>query len=55
MKKDGTLATVPMIATYKVMLGVSLAFVASEGQISWPNAPPKGFDRDAIAVAEILP
>ena len=34
MKNEGTLATVPMIATYRVMLGISLAFVARNGQMS---------------------
>ena len=29
--------------------------MARKGFMSWPNAPPKGFARDAIAVAEIRP
>ena len=37
------------------MLGMSLEFVARKGSMSWPNAPPKGFARLMIAVADTLP
>lgn len=34
------------------MLGISEGDVARKGLMSWPRAPPKGFAREAIAVAE---
>lgn len=43
------------MATQKVIEGICEAFVAQNGLMSWPRAPPKGFAKDAIAVADILP
>ncbi len=37
------------------MLGISEALVARKGLMSWPSAPPKGFAREAMAVAETRP
>lgn len=34
---------------------MSDALVARNGLMSWPSAPPKGFAREAIAVAETRP
>ena len=55
MKKEGTEAAVEIRATMRVMLGMSEALVARKGSISWPRAPPNGFAREAIAVAETRP
>lgn len=49
---DGKLT---MIATYRTMLGISLSFVASNGPINCPSAPPSGFARLATAVALVRP
>ena len=37
------------------MYGISAGFEARNGQISCPRAPPKGFAREASAVAETRP
>ena len=37
------------------MLGTSLGFEQRKGLINWPKAPPKGFAREAIAVADTRP
>ena len=37
------------------MFGISDALLARTGLMSCPNAPPKGFAREAIAVAETRP
>lgn len=55
MKNEGTEATVEMMATISVILGISEGLVARKGSMSWPSAPPKGFARDATAVAEMRP
>lgn len=55
MKNDGIEATVDMMATYSVMFGISDAFVARKGFMSCPSAPPKGFAREATAVADTRP
>ena len=37
------------------MEGMEEGLVARKGLMSWPRAPPKGFARDATAVAETRP
>ena len=37
------------------MFGVSEGWLTKRGDISWPRAPPNGFARLAIAVAETRP
>ena len=37
------------------MSGMSCESVANMGLMSWPKAPPKGFAKEAIAVAETRP
>ena len=55
MNKEGSVAIEEMMAMYRVILGISLGSFARKGSMSWPNAPPNGFARLMIAVAETLP
>lgn len=54
-KRVGIVAAVEMMATYSVMFGISDAFVQRNGFINCPSAPPKGFAREATAVAVTRP
>jgi len=55
MKNAGTHATLEMIEMYRIMFGMSDGFLAQKGEINWPSAAPKGFDKDASAVAVVRP
>lgn len=55
MKKLGTQATEDMMATYRIMLGMSDGVETHRGEMSWPKAAPKGLARDATAVAVVRP
>lgn len=37
------------------MFGIEDGWGARKGLISWPSAPPKGFESEATAVAETRP